>query len=119
VGEVGSGKSSLLAALLGELELTQGSALLPNQLQQCHQLQRGQQQQQVVATLQSMQQARIGFVSQTPWLMRGTVRDNVLLGQPYNAEVIQVVSESGREGGGSATAGLLEPGLWPAWAREN
>eukprot|EP00775_Hariotina_reticulata_P003521 gene3521-3791_t len=89
VGEVGSGKSSLLAALLGELELTQGSALLANQLQQCHQLQHSQQQ--VVDTMQATVQARVGFVSQTPWLMRGTVRDNVLLGQPYNAELMQEI----------------------------
>jgi ATP-binding cassette subfamily C (CFTR/MRP) protein 10 len=72
VGEVGSGKSSLLSALLGELELVSGSAKLPNQRQQ-------QQQQQQHA-------ARIGYVGQAPWVMRGSVRDNVLMGQSYDAE---------------------------------
>jgi ABC-type uncharacterized transport system ATPase subunit len=76
VGEVGSGKSSLLAALLGELELVSGSAKLPHQQQQ---QQRRQQRQQQHAT-------RVGYVGQVPWVMRGSVRDNVLMGQPYDAE---------------------------------
>jgi ABC-type multidrug transport system fused ATPase/permease subunit len=73
VGEVGSGKSSLLSALLGELELVSGFAKLPHQRQQ-------QQQQRQQHT------ARIGYVGQAPWVMRGSVRDNVLMGQTYDAE---------------------------------
>lgn len=29
--------------------------------------------------------ARIGYVPQSPWIMSGSVRDNVLLGQPLDA----------------------------------
>jgi ABC-type sugar transport system ATPase subunit len=80
VGEVGSGKSSLLAALLGELELVSGCAKLPSQRRQQQQQQRQQ------------HAARIGYVGQSPWVMRGSVRDNVLMGQPYDAEFMGEVN---------------------------
>ncbi|KAF8063051.1 ABCC13 [Scenedesmus sp. PABB004] len=72
VGEVGSGKSSLLAALLGELELVAGSARLPHQLRA-----RG-----------GAPPPRVAFVGQAPWLMRGSVRDNVCLGAEFDAELM-------------------------------
>jgi ABC-type transport system involved in cytochrome bd biosynthesis fused ATPase/permease subunit len=82
VGEVGSGKSSLLAALLGELELVSGAARLPNHQQQQQQQQQRRRQQQ----RQQQHATRVGYVGQVPWVMRGSVRDNVLMGQPCDAE---------------------------------
>jgi len=72
VGEVGSGKSSLLAALLGELELTRGRA---------------------VADPAAFGSGRggVGYVGQVPWVVAGTVRENVLLGQRYDPEWLQEV----------------------------
>jgi hypothetical protein len=78
-----AGKSSLLSAILGELDLITGHALLP-----VHGIVQQQQQQAVSAAVRVR---RIGYVSQSPWLMRGSVRDNVLLGQPYDAELIREV----------------------------
>ena len=78
-----------------------GHALLPahglvHQQQQPLQ----QQQQQLPPPPQQQQQhavcvRRIGYVSQSPWLMRGSVRDNVLLGQPYEPELMGEVSTRG------------------------
>lgn len=59
IGPVGSGKSSLLQAVLGELPLSNGSLIVGGD---------------------------IAYSSQEPWLFVGTVRQNILFGQPYNAE---------------------------------
>ncbi|KAL7060033.1 hypothetical protein AAHC03_010095 [Spirometra sp. Aus1] len=57
VGPVGSGKSSLLQAILGELPLSSGSA--------------------------SRSQS-IAYMPQAAWIFGGTVRENILCGQPFD-----------------------------------
>ncbi|KAJ2499742.1 hypothetical protein GGH96_003253 [Coemansia sp. RSA 1972] len=57
VGKVGAGKSSLLSAILGEMD---GS--------------------------RTVLDGRVALVSQTPWMMTGSVRDNITFGLPYEAE---------------------------------
>lgn len=59
IGPVGAGKSSLLQVILGELPLSNGSIAVGGD---------------------------IAYSSQEPWLFVGTVRQNILFGQPYNAE---------------------------------
>lgn len=59
LGEVGSGKSSLLQALLGEMIKMQGNIFW---------------------------QGCFGYVSQIPWIQSGTIRDNILFGKPYHKE---------------------------------
>lgn len=60
VGPVGAGKSSLLAALLGELAFTPPNAA-PH-LSGC-----------------------VGYAAQTPWVLNATVRANILYHQPFDA----------------------------------
>lgn len=66
IGEVGSGKSSLLNLVLGETRLINGSIYLSGST---------------------------AYVPQVPWIMSGTIRDNILLGKDYDqnrySEVIQ------------------------------
>ncbi|CAA0827331.1 multidrug resistance-associated protein 11 [Striga hermonthica] len=57
IGEVGSGKSSLLNMLLGETRLINGSTHLNGSK---------------------------AYVPQVPWIMSGTIRDNVLFGKDYD-----------------------------------
>ncbi|XP_046853156.1 ATP-binding cassette sub-family C member 4-like isoform X2 [Xenia sp. Carnegie-2017] len=59
IGPVGSGKSSLLMALLRELPLTKGEILIPQ---------------------------HVAYVSQSAWTFTGTLRENVLFGQKYEKE---------------------------------
>ncbi|KAJ2875915.1 Canalicular multispecific organic anion transporter 2 [Coemansia aciculifera] len=57
VGKVGCGKSSIVSALCGEMPLERGEACIFGS---------------------------IGYVSQKPWIMNATFRDNVLLGNEYD-----------------------------------
>ncbi|KAK0618587.1 P-loop containing nucleoside triphosphate hydrolase protein [Bombardia bombarda] len=75
-GSTGSGKSLLLAAILGEVKLISGTINLPTRLP-------------VNGTAQSISDAEwlvpglISFVSQIPWIESGTLMDNVLFGLPF------------------------------------
>ncbi|EGI62548.1 Multidrug resistance-associated protein 4 [Acromyrmex echinatior] len=57
IGPVGAGKSSFLQAILGELKLSQGQIQI---------------------------NGKISYAGQDPWLFTGTVRNNILFGQPYD-----------------------------------
>ncbi|KAM7257289.1 hypothetical protein ACFE04_013030 [Oxalis oulophora] len=57
IGEVGSGKSSLLNSILGEMRLTHGSINLSGS---------------------------VAYVQQVPWILSGTVRDNILFGKIFD-----------------------------------
>ncbi|KAJ3322905.1 Multidrug resistance-associated protein 4 [Boothiomyces sp. JEL0866] len=57
-GFVGAGKSSFLHAILGDMNFTSGRVY--NDVK------------------------RIAYVSQTPWILSGTIRDNILFGQAYD-----------------------------------
>lgn len=59
IGRVGSGKTSLLSALCGEMETVAGSV---------------------------SRAGCIGYVSQSPWIRNATVRDNITFGMPYDLD---------------------------------
>jgi ATP-binding cassette subfamily C (CFTR/MRP) protein 1 len=59
VGTVGSGKSSVLSALLGEMHLKSGRLSIQKGLS-------------------------IAYCDQRPWIVNATVRDNILFGRPYD-----------------------------------
>ncbi|KAF5385025.1 hypothetical protein D9615_001230 [Tricholomella constricta] len=61
-GATGSGKSALLAALLGEMQCTAGNVIL-NKLSH-----------------------RVAYCGQNPWLEHATIRDNIIFGSPYGFE---------------------------------
>ena len=63
-GAVGSGKSSLLAAILGELPLHRGEISY---------------------------HGKLAYVPQIPWVFSGTIRENILFGLPFNEERFQQV----------------------------
>lgn len=67
IGPVGSGKSTMLQALMHEIEIDSGELLVSGS---------------------------ISYASQEPWLFEGTVRENILFTQPYDEhrykEVVRV-----------------------------
>ncbi|KAJ2781313.1 ABC transporter C member 13 [Coemansia javaensis] len=64
VGKTGSGKSSLLLAICGELEMTSGSGGVTG---------------------------RIAYLEQQPWIMNDTLRANVLFGREYDQAFFEQV----------------------------
>lgn len=70
VGKVGCGKSSLLAAITGELNRKSGFVFISNQ------------------------EHGFGFVAQEPWIQFATVRENILFGKMFNACFYQEVVEA-------------------------
>ncbi|VVD04602.1 unnamed protein product [Leptidea sinapis] len=69
-GPVGSGKTSLLLAIMGEMVKQSGEIQIPENL------------------------SSFGYASQQPWLVRGTVRDNILFGKPYDETKFRAVVDA-------------------------
>ena len=67
VGPVGAGKSTLLQCLLGELPAVGGSVQVSGSL---------------------------SYANQEAWVFSGTLRENVLFGQPYKPDLYNVVVEA-------------------------
>jgi ATP-binding cassette subfamily C (CFTR/MRP) protein 1 len=63
IGRVGCGKTSFLAGVLGEAQLCSGTV-----------------------DVISGQSAPIAYVPQQPWIVAGTIRDNILMGQPFDTQ---------------------------------
>ena len=68
VGSVGSGKSSLLAALLGEMVVAVGGTV--------------------------MVRGTVAYTQQDPWIQNATVRDNILMGAPLEESRYRHVLEA-------------------------
>ncbi|XP_046746881.1 ATP-binding cassette sub-family C member 4-like isoform X4 [Diprion similis] len=71
VGSVGSGKSSLLHLMLGELKVGAGSLSF-------YTSKNG------IKTSKDSGDVRISYASQDPWLFSASIRENILFGQPYD-----------------------------------
>ncbi|KAM8947275.1 ATP-binding cassette sub-family C member 10 [Pelodytes ibericus] len=70
VGKVGSGKSSLLSAVSGELNRMQGRLFV------------------------SGQERGFGYTAQEPWIQFATIRENILFGKEFNGRLYQDVLEA-------------------------
>ncbi|VDN11569.1 unnamed protein product [Dibothriocephalus latus] len=73
VGPVASGKSSLLLAIMGELQSQNG------QVNYIH------------GSSGAIATPRFAYVGLTPWLQKGTIRQNILFGEPADVEWLQTV----------------------------
>lgn len=73
VGPVGSGKSSLLLALLGEMRRVKGQNHLPSPLRR-----------DVLPVAPDGLTDTVGYAPQTPWLLGTTIKENILFGLPYD-----------------------------------
>jgi ATP-binding cassette subfamily C (CFTR/MRP) protein 1 len=65
IGEIGSGKSSLLMAFVGEMEIEN---LQQTKMKLC---------------------GNMSFISQKPWIMNSTIKENVLMGKPFDQELFE------------------------------
>ncbi|KAK7038919.1 Multidrug resistance-associated protein 5, partial [Halocaridina rubra] len=67
VGSVGSGKSSLISAILGELQKNSGRVVV---------------------------NGNVAYVSQQAWLQNATLRENIIWGEPFDKEKYDRVLEA-------------------------
>lgn len=76
-GKTGSGKSLMLAAILGEVDILDGSISVPRAPTQRHDMKANKENWIIPGA--------IAFVAQIPWIENATVKDNILFGLPYDA----------------------------------
>ncbi|XP_043261450.1 uncharacterized protein LOC122402590 [Colletes gigas] len=87
VGTVGSGKSSILYLLLKELTVGAGRLTLRSNISENVRSNN----QGYVADNPNL---KISYASQEPWLFSGTVRENILFGQPFNRDRYVAVTKA-------------------------
>lgn len=75
-GPTGSGKSLLLASILGEVELLSGYIQVPKFI--------GERFDSRATAADWIIPSAISFVSQTPWIENATIKDNILFGLPFD-----------------------------------
>lgn len=74
VGAVGTGKSSFLSTILGEMEPVQGSAVYRPQSEDC-------------------KEDFVSYCAQSPWVVNDTLRGNILFGREFDQERYDTIIE--------------------------
>nr|XP_018259698.1 ATP-binding cassette transporter [Kwoniella dejecticola CBS 10117]OBR81856.1 ATP-binding cassette transporter [Kwoniella dejecticola CBS 10117] len=78
-GPTGSGKTAVLTALLGEMELLGGNSYLPKNTTQVN--------------ADGLRNS-IAYASQTPWLQQKSIKDNILFGEAFDEERYEMVLDA-------------------------
>lgn len=84
-GKVGTGKSLLISAILGEADLLGGLIRVPRVQASDHSLTDSQ---------KWVIPGSLAYISQTPWLENDSLRNNILFGLPFSKERYEKVVES-------------------------
>ncbi|TYJ55637.1 hypothetical protein B9479_003669 [Cryptococcus floricola] len=79
-GPTGCGKSALLTALLGEMELLDGKSYLPKYTTQ--------------VDAETGLKNSIAYAAQTPWLQQMSIKNNILFGEPFDEERYEMVLDA-------------------------
>ncbi|KAA8569106.1 hypothetical protein EYC84_000776 [Monilinia fructicola] len=87
-GPTGSGKSLLLSAILGEVEVLSGNITVPRPLQA------DERHDSKATAADWVIPSAIAFVSQTPWIENATIKDNILFGLPFDSTRYQKVIDA-------------------------
>ncbi|KAI9506378.1 P-loop containing nucleoside triphosphate hydrolase protein [Coemansia spiralis] len=85
-GPTGSGKSSLLSALIGEMTLTHGRVLLPTVDASVIAASDSKYRDVIELSNEGLAISDIAYVAQEAWLRNATIRENILFGEPYNKD---------------------------------
>ncbi|KAL7422691.1 hypothetical protein Q5752_001982 [Cryptotrichosporon argae] len=78
-GPTGAGKTACLIALLGEMDLVEGTSYLPKHVNQVNE-----------AGLRNS----VAYAAQTPWLQQKSIKDNILFGEEYDEARYDAVVEA-------------------------
>ena len=81
VGPVGSGKSAILHLILKELPLGAGTVSIRQKYKEgCKEKETAR------GYILDNPNLKISYASQVPWIFTGTIKENILFGQPYNQD---------------------------------
>ncbi|KAH3668586.1 hypothetical protein OGAPHI_002340 [Ogataea philodendri] len=83
-GATGSGKTSLLLALLGEMDLEKGSVYLPG----------ADPREDLIPNPVTGLTESVAYCSQTAWLLNTTIKENIMFGSPYDKKRFDAVIHS-------------------------
>ncbi|XP_060240413.1 ATP-binding cassette sub-family C member 9 isoform X6 [Meriones unguiculatus] len=84
VGQVGCGKSSLLLAVLGEMQTLEGKVYWSNV---------NESEPSFEAT-RSRSRYSVAYAAQKPWLLNATVEENITFGSPFNRQRYKAVTDA-------------------------
>uniref|UniRef100_A0A8C8W2R8 ATP-binding cassette, sub-family C member 9 n=1 Tax=Peromyscus maniculatus bairdii TaxID=230844 RepID=A0A8C8W2R8_PERMB len=84
VGQVGCGKSSLLLAILGEMQTLEGKVYWSNV---------NESEPSFEAT-RSRSRYSVAYAAQKPWLLNATVEENITFGSPFNRQRYKAVTDA-------------------------
>jgi ABC-type transport system involved in cytochrome bd biosynthesis fused ATPase/permease subunit len=79
-GPTGAGKTAVLTALLGEMELVEGQSWLPKQVTRVDK--------------ETGLRNSIAYAAQTPWLQQKSIKDNILFGDQFDAKRYEATLEA-------------------------
>uniref|UniRef100_A0A8C0FCD8 ATP binding cassette subfamily C member 9 n=1 Tax=Bubo bubo TaxID=30461 RepID=A0A8C0FCD8_BUBBB len=79
VGQVGCGKSSLLLAILGEMQTLEGKVHWSNPSS---------------AEVLYVNRYSVAYAAQKPWLLNATVEENIIFGSPFNKQRYKAVTDA-------------------------
>lgn len=84
IGPTGAGKTSLLLALLGEMELTAGKVFLPGVIPRDD----------LVVDPRTGLTESVAYCSQSAWLLNDTIKNNIIFASPFNQDRYDKVVEA-------------------------
>lgn len=84
IGSTGAGKTSLLLALLGEMEKIKGKVFLPGAVPRSR----------LTPDRESGLTDSVAYCAQSAWLLNDTIKNNILFASPYNSKRYHAVVEA-------------------------
>ncbi|XP_036614909.1 ATP-binding cassette sub-family C member 9 isoform X1 [Trichosurus vulpecula] len=84
VGQVGCGKSSLLLAILGEMQTLEGKVHWSNVNES----------EPSIEAIRSRNRYSVAYAAQKPWLLNATVEENITFGSPFNKQRYKAVTDA-------------------------
>uniref|UniRef100_A0A8C0KHK3 ATP binding cassette subfamily C member 9 n=1 Tax=Canis lupus dingo TaxID=286419 RepID=A0A8C0KHK3_CANLU len=90
VGQVGCGKSSLLLAILGEMQTLEGKVYwIPKEKGE-----RDEERTKKLSKIVRMNRYSVAYAAQKPWLLNATVEENITFGSPFNKQRYKAVTDA-------------------------
>ncbi|XP_059829929.1 ATP-binding cassette sub-family C member 8 isoform X2 [Hypanus sabinus] len=92
VGQVGCGKSSLLLAILGEMQKNSGNVYWNSS--DAESTEEGSTEEDTAVDVEVRRRGSVAYAAQKPWLLNTTVEENITFGSPFNKKRYRAVIDA-------------------------